>query len=474
MKTADLPPPPRISESQAPVKSSSPSAPKPAGGRWWITLIVVLAVVGLGVFIYFRIFTGKPADASKSRTPHDLPVVIAKAYRGDLDQYLVGLGTVTPEATVTLKSRVDGAITELHFDEGQMVKAGDFLLQIDPGPYDAALKQAQGQKAKDVAAKDNADWVVKADQEAIKEKGIAESQLHTDLASQASFAGAIDVDDANIKTAQLNVDYAHITSPITGRIGLRLVDLGNIVHAADTTGLAVITQLQPITVVFTLPEDNIQQIQERMAHGQPLAVDAYDRDLSKKLASGKVLALDSQIDPTTGTLKIKAEFDNKNFELFPSQFVNARMLVNTIKGAVLVPTAAIQHSPSSTFVYVMKPDPDAAKESGPATKPTTQAGKGTGGLKGAVSIREVTVGPSQAAVRNDGEDTTVVLSGLEPGEIVVTDGVDKLLDGMKVIGRQAANTPRKATTRMSTTSESSATSQPTHRRRKPAAVENNE
>jgi multidrug efflux system membrane fusion protein len=465
MKTADLPPPPRISESPTPVQSQPSPGTKPAGGRWWITLIVVLAVVGLSVFIYFRIFTGSSANAGKSRTPHDLPVVIAKAYRGDLDQYLVGLGTVTPEATVTLKSRVDGAITEIHFDEGQMVKAGQFLLQIDPGPYDAALKQAQGQLAKDVAAKDSADWNVKADEEAIKDKGITEQQLHTDLATQATDAGAIEVDNANIKTAQLNVNYAHITSPINGRIGLRLVDLGNIVHATDTTGLAVITQLQPITVVFTLPEDNIQQVQDRMARGEPLIVDAYNRDFSRKLATGKVQALDSEIDPTTGTVKVKAEFDNKNNELFPSQFVNARMLVNTIKGAVLVPTAAIQHSPSSTFVYVLKPEADATQESAPV-KPATQPGKGGGGLKGVVSIRQVTVGPSQAAVGNDGDDTTVVLNGLEPGEIVVTDGVDKLLDGMKVIGRQALSASQKATTRTSTTGQWSATSQPTHRHRK--------
>ena len=196
---------------------------------------------------------------------HDLPVTVATSRRGDLDQYLVGLGTVTPTATVTLKSRVDGAITQIAFEEGQMVKAGQFLLQIDSGPYDAALAQAKGQLAKDQAAKDSADWNVKADQEAIQDKGITEQQLHTDLAAQAADAGAIEVDNANIKTAQLNVDYAHITSPIDGRIGLRLVDLGNIVHASDTAGLAVITQLQPITVVFTLPEDNIQQIEQRPA-----------------------------------------------------------------------------------------------------------------------------------------------------------------------------------------------------------------
>jgi multidrug efflux system membrane fusion protein len=358
-----------------------------------------------------------------------------------------------------------------------MVKTGDFLLQIDPGPYDAALAQAKGQLAKDVAAKDSADWNVKADQQAIKDKGITEQQLHTDLAAQASDAGAIAVDNANIKTAQLNVDYAHITSPIDGRIGLRMVDLGNIVHSSDTTGLAVITQLQPITVVFTLPEDNIQQVEQRLSNGQPLAVEAYDRDLTKKLATGKVLALDNQVDPTTGTVKIKALFDNKNNELFPSQFVNASMLVNTVHDAVLVPSAAIQHSPTSTFVYVVTPDPAAPADSNTAPKPSTQPGRGSGGgppgIHGTVSVRPVTEGPNQAAIGPDGEDTTVVETGLEPNEIVVTDGVDKLQDGLNVLARPAANAARsKATTRTSSTQESSGAQSP-RRRRRPATVPSN-
>ncbi len=473
MKTADLPAP-RVAEAPVPVAHTAPPLAAPTAGApvkehrssWWVYLILLLVVLGFGYFIYTRLESAKAsatAASQKQKFAHDLPVTVARSTRGDMDQYLVGLGTVTPLSTVTLKSRVDGAITQIAFEEGQMVKAGDFLLQIDPRPYEAALKQAQGQLAKDEALKDSADWNVKADEEAIKDKGITEQQLHTDTATRDQDAGAILVDQANIDTAQLNVTYAHITSPITGRIGLRLVDLGNIVHASDTSGLAVITQLQPITVVFTLPEDNIAQLQKRIANGQPLAVDAYDRDLTKKLATGKLLALDNQVDPTTGTVKIKALFDNTDNALFPSQFVNARLLVNTITDAVLVPSAAIQHSPTSTFVYVVTPEPAPASDAAPTTQP---GGKERAGIHGSVKVRQVETGATQSAIGSDGEDTTVVESGLEPGEIVVTDGVDKLQDGMKVLARPAPGASKKPAATM----ESAATTQPARRRhRKPAA-----
>jgi multidrug efflux system membrane fusion protein len=471
MKTAELPPPPRVVETPKPVQPI-PTAKK-GRSSWWVYLILFLVVGGFGYFIYTRLIAAKAsgdAATQKRNAVHPLPVVVATSRRGDLDQYLIGLGTVTPLKTVTVKSRVDGAITKIAFEEGQLVHEGDLLIEIDPRPYEATLKQAQGQLAKDKAALDSAEWTVKADQEAIKDKGITEQQLHVDTATRDQDAGAIEIDQANIDAAQLNLTYSHITSPITGRIGLRLVDLGNIVHASDTTGLAVITQLQPITVVFTLPEDNIAQIQKRMAEGGPLVVDAYDRDLTQKIASGTLLAIDNMIDPSTGTVKIKAQFDDKQNELFPSQFVNARLLVNTIRGAVLVPSAAIQHSPASTFVYVVTADPPKADSASADTKKTgatTRGSGGGGGIPGTVAVREVTVGASQAAVGSDGEDTTVVLRGIGPGETVVTDGVDKLQDGSKVLARPSA---RKAATRPAATQESS-TTQPTHRRRRP---QNNE
>jgi multidrug efflux system membrane fusion protein len=485
-----------------PVAPSPTPAPVPSAQtphrKWWVYLILLVVAIGFGLFVWHELVTVKAAAADanrKRKAVHDLPVVSATVYRGDLNQYLIGLGTVTPLSTVTVKSRVDGEIKEIHFQEGDMVKQGDFLIQIDPRPYDAALKQAQGQLVKDKALLDSAEWTVNADTEAIKTHGITEQQLHIDTATRDQDKGAIEVDNANIETAQLNLTYAHITSPITGKIGLRLVDLGNIVHATDTTGLVVITQLQPITVIFNLPEDDLQQIQqEQLETGQPLAVDAYDRDLTKKLATGKLLAIDNEIDPTTGTVRIKAIFDNKDNALFPDQFVNARLLVGTLHNAVLVPAAAIQHSPTETFAYVVTPDPDGANGSTTApsasiatTEPTSSQpnemarapgggganegaagqGKHPGGGKpihGTVSMRQVTIGPTQAAVGTGGVDTTVVLSGLEPGEIVVTDGVDKLTDGSKVNTKKvpppakARSTDGPAT--MPTTMESS-TTQPT-------------
>jgi len=420
------------------------NAPAPAG-RWWVWLIVI-PLIAIVFFVGYRIVSGlesaktSGADTAKSRAAHDLPVVVARVRRGDLDQYLVGLGTVTPLNTVTVKSRVDGAITKIWFTEGQTVKVGDKLIDIDPAPYEAAMAQAQGQLQKDEAALEGANWNVQADEEAIKTKGISEQQLRTDTATRDSDAGAVAV------------------------VGLRLVDLGNIVHASDTTGLVVITQLQPITVVFTVAEDDIAQVQKRVASGLPLVVDAYDRDLVQKLAAGKVLAIDNQIDPTTGTVKIKAQFDNQDNALYPSQFVNARMLVNTITNAVLVPSAAIQHSPNSTFAYVVVPDPStttAPSAVADANAPTTMPAKGSKESR-IVTMRQVVTGPGQAAVGPDSEDTTVVVSGLKPGDIVVTDGVDKLQEGTKVIPTFADNSKGKSTTRPSTTMES--TTQPTHGR----------
>jgi multidrug efflux system membrane fusion protein len=429
---------PAISKTVPPPLPQAPVRPVAASGRslWWVYVLLAVVVIAFGFGVHHLVVTAKSSTAEqgqKARAAHDLPVVIATARQGDLQQYLVGLGTVTPLNTVTVKSRVDGAITQVAFTEGQMVKEGDFLLQIDPRPYAAALKQAQGQLAKDTAAKTSADWSVQQDIAA--GNGISKQQLINDTATRDQAVGAIEVDQAAIDTANLNLTYAHITAPISGRIGLRLVDVGNIVHATDTTGLAVITQLQPITVLFTLPEDNIVQIERQLLRGQPMVVDAYDRDLTQKLATGTVLAVNNQIDPTTGTVMIKAQFDNQDNALFPSQFVNARLLVNTIHDAVIVPSAGIQHSPSSTFAWVLTPAPPDPTDSSSAT--TKPSGKGAG-IHGTVTMRDVVTGASQAAIGSDGVDTTVVLSGLQPGDIVVTDGVDKLQDGSKVIGRPIA------------------------------------
>jgi multidrug efflux system membrane fusion protein len=473
MNTAELEHSHVMEETVVAPEQTGASARAPSGAsRWWVYVILAIVVGGFGYFIYHELQESKSSGTTgaKNRQVHDLPVVVDRVRRGDLDQYLVGLGTVTPLNTVTVKSRVDGAITKIWFTEGQKVKTGDPLIDIDPRPYEAALEQAQGQLKKDQAAEASANWNVQQDTIAIKDKAIAELQLHTDTATRDQALGAIDVDNAAIATAQLNITYSHITSPIDGTVGLRLVDVGNIVHATDTTGLVVIAQLQPITVIFTVPEDNIEQVQKRINSGQPVPVDAYDRDLTQKIASGKLLAIDNEIDPTTGTVKIKAEFDNKDNALYPSQFVNARMLVNTIKNAVLVPSAAIQHSPTSTFAYVVVPDTQAEKsqpagaaqagaaqagaaQAGAAQAGTTQAGLGKAGptTSGArapmmVTMRQVVTGAIQPAIGSDSEDTTVVLSGLQPGDVVVTDGVDKLIEGTRVIPTFATHARRNSAT----------------------------
>ena len=417
--------PARVAPSPAPAAPARPLPPQlpPAGGRtrWWVWLLIVVVAAGLAALLVHRIHSVRAASAASSSgsggggrrggggPAHDLPVVVATARRGDLPVYLWGLGNVTPLKTVDLLTRVDGVITKINYTEGQHVKAGDFLLQIDARPYQAVLDQAKGQLAKDQATLDSAKWNVQQDQLAMKDRSIAEQQLHTDTATRDSTIGAIAVDQANIEAAQVNLDYCHITSPIDGTIGLRLVDVGNIVHAAGTTSLAVIAQETPISVVFTLVEDELEQLQRRMNTGQPVRVDAYDRDKSHRLARGTLLALDSTIDPTTASIKIKAQFDNADHALFPSQFVNARVLVDTVRGAVLVPTAAVQHNATgAAFVYVV--------ENGDTVK-----------------ARPVTTGAAALSAVDPGEtDTSTISSGLEPGDVVVTNGVDKLVDGTKV------------------------------------------
>jgi multidrug efflux system membrane fusion protein len=430
--------------------------------RWWVWLLMVVVVVGLGALLFWRIRAAK-ANAAAGADAHKgggrgLPVVVATARRGNLPVYLYGLGTVTPLKTVNLLTRVDGAITEIHYDEGQPVKVGDFLIQIDPRPYQAALDQAKGQLKKDQATKAYATWSVTQDKYALRDNSIAQQQLQTDQASLDTAIGSIEVDNANIEAAQVNLDYCHITSPIDGKIGLRLVDLGNIVHAAGTTNLAVITQENPITVVFTFAEDDLEQLQKRIHTGVPVSVDAYDRTLTKRLARGTLIAVDNEIDPTTLTFKIKAQFNNPDGTLFPSQAVNARLLVDTVQNAVLVPSAAIQHSPTvPSFVYVVQATAKPAGAAGDAgtgtgngdaaaapkghAGATTRGSGGAGGrgdeTEGTVKIRPVTTGAALSAVGPTETDTTVITSGLEPGDVVVTTGVDKLIDGTKVVARQA-------------------------------------
>ncbi len=387
------------------------SAAQPAKSRWWLW-IVLLIVAALAVWYYRgtrssteagdKTVAGSAAKGKKGPGAggFTVPVVITTAQKGDLPVYLIGLGSVTAFNTVTVRSRVDGQIVKVNFTEGQFVHEGDALIEIDPRPYQVMLEQAEGQLAKDQAQLH--DVQVDFDRYTLlfNEGVIPKQQVDTQQAQVGQYLGAIKADQATIDNAKLQLVYAHITAPISGRVGLRLVDMGNIVHAADTTGLLVITQLQPISVIFTLPQDQLQQVLVKLRGGGQLPVEAYDRDDTTKIADGKLATIDNQIDPTTGTYKLKSIFSNENNVLFPNQFVNVHMLVDTKRNLVIVPAAAIQRGPQGTYVYVV---------SGGDT----------------ANIRPVNI--AQTTGNNIG-----ISSGLNGGDIVVIDGQDKLQDGSKV------------------------------------------
>jgi membrane fusion protein, multidrug efflux system len=380
--------------------------------RYWIALLA-MALLGAGIYVFFA----QSGEAQAPRTQQGagaagaaraVPVVTAKAKIGEMNVYLTGLGTVTPLNTVTVKSRVDGQLMRVLFREGDMVTAGALLAEIDPRPFQVQLAQAEGQQAKDEALLKNAQLDLERYKVLFQQDSIAKQQLDTQEALVRQYEAALKVDQGQIDSAKLQITYSRITAPLSGRVGLRLVDPGNIVHANDANGLIVITEIDPIAVIFAIPEDSLPQVQQAMRGGHQLPVEAYDRDLKHKLATGSLMTIDNQIDPTTGTVKFKATFPNKEGALFPNQFVNARLLVNTVGNVVLVPNAAIQHSPQSAFVYVVK--------------------------------RDNTVEARNVQVQGNEGDQTAVARGLSAGEIVVTDGVDKLQPGAKVAlrGSQSA------------------------------------
>jgi multidrug efflux system membrane fusion protein len=334
-----------------------------------------------------------------------MPVVVARVSAGDMPITLIGLGTVTPLATVTVQSQISGQITHIFFREGQAVKAGDPLIQIDPRPYQVALEQAQGALARDKALLANSRVDLERYQTLFAQDSIAEQQLATQKSLVAQYGGAVLTDQGQIDAAKLNLTYCHIVSPIAGRVGLQQINVGNYVTPAEPNGLAVVTELAPITVVFTLPEDNIPPLLKRLQAGATLPVTAWDRTNTRQLATGTLQSIDSQIDTTTGTIRLKAVFANDDGSLFPQQFVNAVLLLDTLHGAPLVPQAAVQRGAPGTYVYVVDT--------------TAQT----------VSVRKVTLGPGDAT-------NIAVTAGLKPGDSVVVDGADKLKDGAKVLLRQ--------------------------------------
>ena len=367
--------------------------------RPFLWLLLVAAIVGAAV-LYFPRPDTQPKNAGRSPSGAPMPVGVAPVEKGDMPVTLTGLGTVTPLAMVTVKTQINGYLMEVAFKEGQIVKKGDFLAQIDPRPYQVALEQAQAQLAKDQALLKNAQLDLKRYNTLVAQNSIATQTRDTQVALVAQDQATVKSDQAQIDAQKLNLTYAHIVSPVTGRVGLRQVDPGNYVQTSDPNGIVVVTQLQPISVIFTLPEDNLPEVMKRLHAGATLPVTAYDRTGATEIASGKLDTVDNQIDPTTGTVKLRAIFDNEEESLFPNQFVNIKLLVNTLPDADIVPNAAIQRGAPGTFVYLVKPDRTA-------------------------TVQKVKLGPS------DGQ-RIAILSGLQPGDSVVIDGADRLRDGAKV------------------------------------------
>jgi multidrug efflux system membrane fusion protein len=328
------------------------------------------------------------------------PVVAVRAVRGNIGVYFTGLGAVTPLQTVTVRSRVDGELMKVQYQEGDMVRAGDLLVEVDPRPYQAQLTQFEGQLIKDQAALDNARTDLARYETLIKENAIPEQQLATQRATVEQDTGIVKTDQGQIDAVKLNLTYCKITAPLTGRVGLRLVDAGNIVHAADANGLVVITQIDPISVLFTVAEDQLPQVLDKMRAKEMLEVDAYDRDMKSKIAQGTLATVDNQIDQTTGTIRLRGVFPNANGALFPNQFVNARLLVQEKRNVVLLPSAALQRTSNSVFVYLVKPD-------------------------STVTVRNVVVGVSEG-------DNSEITSGLTAGDVVVMTGADRLREGSRV------------------------------------------
>ncbi|MGD0868650.1 MAG: MdtA/MuxA family multidrug efflux RND transporter periplasmic adaptor subunit [Bryobacteraceae bacterium] len=377
-------------------------------------LAILLAVVVAAFILWQR---GNNASAGTVSSPAKnqkkgagaTPVVAARARKGNIGVYYPGLGAITPISTVTVKSRVDGQLMNVHFKEGDLVHEGDLLLELDPRPFQVMLTQAEGQLIKDQATLDNARVDLTRYEKLLQQNAIQEQIYATQKATLGQAEGTVKADQGVIDSVKLNLTYCKITSPLTGRIGLRLVDPGNIVHATDTNGLLVITQIQPISALFTLAEDQLPVVLRKLNAGEHLRADAYDRADRRKLTTGTLTSVDNQIDPSTGTLRLRAVFDNNDNALFPNQFVNVHLLVEEKSGITLIPTAAIQRTSTTEYVWVVKDD-------------------------STVTDRAITEGVTQG-------DVTEITSGVAAGEVVVMTGVDRLIEGAPVRAQIADEQP---------------------------------
>ena len=386
--------------------NASPGVPgKEPKRRWWLWLLA-LAILAFGAY---RVHKGmvapqaantSPAGGAPGRNFGEVPVVAVEATKGAIGVYFTGLGAVTPIHTVAVKSQIAGYLMQVLYQEGQLVNKGDPLAEIDPRPYQVMLENAEAGLLRDQANLDNAQVDLKRYQTLVPLHAVPEQQLATQEALVKSTEGVVKTDQAQIDTAKLDLVYCHITAPISGRVGLRLVDPGNYVTPTDATGLVVITQIVPISVIFTLAEDQLPAIVKQMDAGARLRVEAYDREMKTKIAQGWLATFDNQIDPTTGTFKLRANFDNRDGALFPNQFINAKLLVEEKNGVTLIPTAVVQRNSQRTYVFFVQSD-------------------------STVTVRTITIGTAEG-------DDSEVTSGLKPGDEVVMTGVDRLQEGTKV------------------------------------------
>ena len=407
---------------QQPPSNPTPSSKGSILRRWWFWIIVLALAAGGG----YKYWAKKQADAQQMSAmgmspggrpgpggpggpggrrngglgAQTMPVGVAQAKVQNVDVYLNGLGSVTPTATATVRARVDGQLQKLHYKEGQLVKAGDLLAEIDPRTFQVAVTQAEGQLARDRALLNSARLDLKRYQTLLAQDSIASQQVDTQAALVKQYEGTVKADEGSLASARLQLSFARVTAPISGRLGLRQADVGNNITTGDTNGLVIITQLQPITAIFSIPEDNIPSVLRQLQSGRKLPAEAWDREQKKKLAEGVLLTIDNVVDATTGTVKLKAQFPNTDYALFPSQFINIRLLLNTEDGATVIPTAAIQRGAKGLFVYVVKDDKT-------------------------VTVRNIKTGAVQG-------DVTAITEGVAAGETVVVDGIDRLREGAKV------------------------------------------